>query len=106
MLISATGSYRESLMRIVLIAIIAVLTATAVHVTSSNAQGSFFNERFCTYGGGGGGFSSGAPDCAFHTWEQCIASARGLGRYCTTNPWWHGSSQKPITQAKSRRRNR
>jgi len=46
---------------------------------SESAQESFFNERFCARGGDADG--DAFPDCSFHTWEQCIASARGEGRW-------------------------
>jgi hypothetical protein len=29
----------------------------------------------------------GASDCGYYTFEQCMATARGLGGYCTPNPW-------------------
>jgi hypothetical protein len=86
-------------MRIILTASIAVLAAATIHVTSSKAQ--FFNERFCTFGGGY--LSSGSPDCAFHTWEQCIASARGLGRYCGENPRWRADRSAQGSQRRVRR---
>jgi hypothetical protein len=89
-------------MRIAMIALVTIAAALAAATQSGSAQESFFNERFCTRSTGGN--EDGGPvDCSFHTWQQCIASARGLGRYCTTNPWWHGPRQKPTTQDKSRR---
>jgi hypothetical protein len=36
---------------------------------------------FCAYMGGGFGF-----DCSYYTFAQCMATARGLGGYCTPNP--------------------
>jgi hypothetical protein len=69
------------------IAAVIVATALAADAQSSGAQESFFNERFCAQTNS---VPSGIPDCSFYTWEQCIASARGLGKSCTTNPWWHG----------------
>jgi hypothetical protein len=86
-------------MRIILTASIAVLAAVTINVTSSKAQ--FFNERFCTFGGGFN--SSGAPDCAFHTWEQCVASARGLGRYCGENPRYQWDRAARGSQRRVRR---
>src|SRR5437868_2033147 len=66
-------------------------------------QESFFNEQFCAMPGSDA--SSGFTDCSFHTWDQCIATARGLGRWCTTNPLWHGPRQQLRTQSTSLRRN-
>ena len=89
-------------MRFILVGLITALVALAVDVRSSDAQESFFNKRFCTQGGGDRG-GSGMPDCSFNTWEQCIASARGLGRYCTENPFWRGDGQQPTTQGRGQR---
>ena len=37
---------------------------------------------WCAYlGGHGGGF-----DCGYYTFEQCMATARGLGGSCSPNP--------------------
>jgi hypothetical protein len=35
---------------------------------------------FCSYG------SEGREQCAYHTWEQCLASVRGAGGFCMRNP--------------------
>ena len=61
-----------------------IAAALAAGAQSGRAQESFFNDRFCARGGGAE--SDAFPDCSFHTWEQCIASARSEGRWCTTNP--------------------
>jgi hypothetical protein len=76
-------------------------TALMANAQSGNAQQSFFNERFCTAGGSGEG-GSGTPDCAFQTLEQCVASARGLGRYCVENRFWRGGRPEPTTQGRGR----
>jgi hypothetical protein len=91
-------------MRLALIGLVTVAAALAADVQLSNAQDSFFNGRYCARPGSE--TDIGAPDCEFNTWEQCIAAARGLGRWCTTNPFWHGPRQQPTTQGKSRRRTR
>jgi uncharacterized protein DUF3551 len=67
-------------MRLALIALVTVAAALATGVQLSSAQDSFFNARYCTRPGGTDTADRGIPDCAFNTWEQCIASARGLGR--------------------------
>jgi hypothetical protein len=71
----------------------------AVNVPTSSAQESFFNDRYCAIGGGGRG--SGISDCAYSTWEQCLASASGLGKYCSENPFW----QPRTTGERAPRRN-
>jgi uncharacterized protein DUF3551 len=88
--------------RVAFIALVTVAAALAADVSSSQAQESFFNKRFCTQGGGDRG-GSGVPDCSFNTWQQCIESARGLGRYCTENPFFRGNRQEPGTQGRGRR---
>jgi Protein of unknown function (DUF3551) len=92
-------------MRVALIGIVTVAAAFAIHIQSGSGEESFFNERYCTQGGSDRD-NGGMPDCAFHTWQQCIESARGLGRYCAENPSWRGPRTAPTTQRKSSRRNR
>jgi hypothetical protein len=89
-------------------AIARLATVTAVLITdarSGSAQESFFNERYCSQTTGSGP-GTGIPNCSFHTWQQCIESARGLGRYCTENSFWRGPREQPTTQGRSRKRNR
>ena len=38
---------------------------------------------WCAYEGG----HDGGLDCAYYTFEQCMATARGLGGRCQPNPW-------------------
>ena len=73
-------------MRTALIGLAALIATVAVDAPSSSAQESFFNKRYCTIGGGTRG--SGIADCGYNTWEQCLASASGLGKYCSENPYW------------------
>ena len=58
---------------------------------------------FCT---DGGGYKSGTggPNCVYYTWEQCIASARGTGETCMTNPYYAGEPKAPGAARKHRRR--
>jgi hypothetical protein len=37
---------------------------------------------WCAYLGG----LSGSFDCSYYSLEQCLATARGLGNYCSPNP--------------------
>jgi Protein of unknown function (DUF3551) len=89
-------------MRLAFMGLVIAVAALAADVQSVSAQESFFNERFCTFGGS----RSGIPDCAYHAWEQCIATARGLGRYCGENPFWRANQEPSSTQGKGRRRHR
>ena len=96
-------------MRLAIIGLATIAAALAAGVQSGSAQyngGSFFNEQFCAMSAGGDTVTP-FNDCSFHTWDQCVASARGLGRWCTTNVWWHGPRGQAATpKAKSRQRNR
>jgi hypothetical protein len=94
-------------MRLAVMGLATVIALLALGVPSSDAQ--FFSKRFCTYGGGPG--SSGEPDCSYNTWEQCRASASGLGRYCGENPNYAGSrgsdqQQSTATRKAKRKSNR
>jgi hypothetical protein len=90
-------------MRLALVRLVTIAAAlSGVGVQSGGAQESFFNERYCSQTTGSGP-GTGIPDCSFHTWQQCIESARGLGRYCMDNPSWRGPRKQPTTQG---RRNR
>jgi hypothetical protein len=87
-------------MRLALIGLAALMTALAGGVQSGSAQ---FNSRYCTDGGSDN--SSGMPDCSYNTWEQCRASASGLGRYCTENPAYVArASDKQDRQPRSKPR--
>jgi hypothetical protein len=88
-------------MRFLVVAIVTVAAALAANIQSSDAQISFYNKRFCTFGGGS--HSSGEPDCSYSTWEQCQASASGLGRYCSENPYWRSEGQDRRPQRATRR---
>jgi Protein of unknown function (DUF3551) len=91
-------------MRLAMIGLAAAIIGLAAGVSSSDAQ--FFSRRYCTQGGSSQ--SSGEPDCSYNTWEQCMASASGLARYCTENPFWkpEGSrDEKPQRRSKPKRNN-
>ena len=75
-------------MRLVLQALAMLIAGLIFNAPSVYAYtDSFFSKRYCTMLGSshdGGSFA----DCSFNTWEQCLASASGLGHYCTENPFW------------------
>jgi Protein of unknown function (DUF3551) len=91
-------------MRLALIGVVPIAAALAADVQSGGAQESFFNARYCTQTTGSSPGSNGVPDCAFHTWQQCVESARGLACYCMENPNWRGPREQPTTRGKSSRR--
>jgi Protein of unknown function (DUF3551) len=49
---------------------------------------------------------SGATNCGFTSYEQCMMTARGAGAYCVQNPWYlyYGSGgQRPDTTGRRER---
>ena len=89
-------------MQRVIIGIATITAALAADMQAASAQNeSFFQERYCTRSMGSFRFG-GNLDCSYRTWQQCIETGRGLNRYCTENPFWHGSSQKPTVASTSR----
>ena len=89
-------------MRLALVGLAALTAIVVVDVPSSSAQESFFNKRYCTIGGGNRG--SGIADCGYNTWEQCLASASGLGKYCSENPYWKPEAAERAPRRKNVRR--
>ena len=87
-------------MRLFIIGLAAITATLAADMSPADAQFSFYNKRFCTMGGGDR--SSGEPDCSYNTWEQCRASASGLGRYCTENPFWKPTPELPQRRKRQR----
>jgi hypothetical protein len=73
-------------MRWFLIYLCSAVALLTLQGLSADAQ---FNDRYCTEGGIGSGF----PNCAYRTWQQCLASASGNGRHCTENPQWGARRQ-------------
>lgn len=58
------------------------LAATAALVVPNAAQADWRQAApWCANMGGGYGF-----DCSYFTFDQCMATARGLGNFCTPNP--------------------
>jgi hypothetical protein len=90
-------------MRTALLGFAALIATIVAYAPTSSAQESFFNDRYCAIGGGGRG--SGISDCAYNTWEQCLATASGLGKYCSENPFWQQrTTGARVQQRKSVRR--
>jgi Protein of unknown function (DUF3551) len=63
-------------MRFVLM--LSTIAATTVLITPSKAQ----NYPWCAIYGG---YDDGGTNCGFTTFEQCMATARGLGSNCQPN---------------------
>jgi Protein of unknown function (DUF3551) len=64
------------------IAVALGVTAGAGLLDSRNAA--MAAAPWCAYMGG----FSGSFDCSYYTFEQCMATARGLGGSCAQNPVW------------------
>jgi hypothetical protein len=70
-----------------------LLFAAAVVIVVATLPGSEAKAgAFCIYG------HEGKRQCAYNTWEQCRASASGLGGFCERNP------QDPALWARAGRR--
>jgi Protein of unknown function (DUF3551) len=72
--------------------------ATAPTLADPNATNPWGPRAFCTDGAGRD--NSGAPNCVYYTWQQCLASASGTGMHCEANPYYVA----PGAAAKSRHR--
>jgi hypothetical protein len=46
------------------------------------------------------GASDGGYDCGYYTFDQCMATARGVGNYCVQNPWALWAPQPPPRRAR------
>jgi Protein of unknown function (DUF3551) len=64
-------------MRTMLFAIAAVAAGAALHAIPAQAQ----NYPWCLKTGPGPG------DCKYTSYEQCMATASGIGKYCQPNTW-------------------
>ncbi len=89
---------RESRMRYALLAFAVLLcagTASAQDYTSSQ-----YCDPWCTQG-----WRSGALDCSYYTFEQCLAAASGTGAHCVTNPFLSQCQRGAKRPARRRRGN-
>jgi len=70
-----------------------ILVASAGIATRAEAQ----NYPWCAYYGGG--MNGGGTNCGFTSFEQCMATVRGIGGFCDPNtqyvppPWPHSGRQ-------------
>ena len=83
---------------ITIAAIAAIITVIGAYPLPASAQESFWNDQYCTTGRG-----ASIPDCGHRTWQECVESARGLGRWCIENPFWHGHVQSRVEPPPRRR---
>lgn len=64
-------------------ALCAVVAAAALDVRTAGTAGARAPAPWCANLGG----RDGGWDCSYHTFEQCMATARGLSGNCQPNPW-------------------
>ena len=60
----------------------------AVAIGSNTARAEITYPWCAQYGGGGS--NGGGRNCGFWTYQQCMATIRGLGGYCITNEMYRG----------------
>jgi hypothetical protein len=72
---------RRSIMRNAMLAVLALSAATVAPVAGSSPAAAY-DYPYCLQGRG-----IGVPgECAYATYEQCLASAAGRALYCNVNP--------------------
>jgi hypothetical protein len=67
-------------MRILLVGLGIVIAAMAADIRTGSAE---YNGEWCIADGLHG---TGSLDCAYHTFQQCLASSSGNGGTCVENP--------------------
>ena len=84
------------------IAAVLAVAAGAGLLDSRNAAMAAQRAPWCAYLGG----FSGGFDCSYYTFDQCMATARGLGNFCTPNPraryYVEERGRRRVRQRKSR----
>ena len=64
-------------------ALSAVVSAVALDAAQTTATAGYRTAPWCANLGG----RDGGWDCGYYSFEQCMATARGLGGFCQPNPW-------------------
>jgi hypothetical protein len=77
------------------LALLSIMAATVP--VPSRAEPTWGPRAFCTVGGEESG--PALPNCYYYTLEQCLASARGNGQSCTTNPYSAGATTNGVGAA-------
>ena len=80
-----------------------VLTALALTASPAAAQGG--GRPWCFYESGNRG-GSGAVTCTFYSFEQCMATASGIGGSCAPNPYPSSGASYPADASTGRRKQR
>ena len=76
----------------------AVVAAAALDASTAGTAGARPPAPWCANLGG----RDGGWDCGYYTFEQCMATARGLGGSCQPNPWalWAPPPPPPARRAR------
>jgi len=61
---------------------------------------------WCAEYSGGGNGAGGGSNCGFYSFEQCLATVRGIGGFCSRNPFELGSAGSAYGYATGPRRRR
>jgi len=76
----------------------ALLAGTIALADAASAQPINGRARWCMTFEFGGTY-----DCAYHSLEQCMASAAGVTNQCSLNPWYAGPREPRPRQRDQRR---
>jgi hypothetical protein len=79
-----------------------VLAALALAASPAAAQGG--GRPWCFYESGNRG--SGAVTCTFYSFEQCMATASGIGGSCARNPYPSSGASYPADASTVKRKQR
>ena len=73
----------------------AVVGASALDAATTASAG-YRTAPWCAALGG----RDGGWDCGYYSFEQCMATARGLGGFCQPNPWVLDAPRPPPRRAR------
>jgi hypothetical protein len=78
-----SGRFRRTLLALKIVVALGVVASAGLLDTRNAAMADWRQTApWCAYMGG----RDGGSDCGYYTFEQCMATARGLGGSCTPNP--------------------
>ena len=81
---------------------IAAITFAAISLSSVEGGAA----PWCAEYSGGGTGGGGATNCGFYSFEQCLATVRGIGGFCIRNPFELGSAGAAYGYVREPRRHR
>ena len=79
------------------------LLAVAIIALSLSTIGAHAAPWCAEYSGGGNG-GGGGSNCGFYSFEQCLATVRGAGGFCSRNPFEIGSAGSAYGYAREPRK--